>query len=164
MNSVEIKAPTRLPDPFGSDVELYNADVAIFLAGSIENGFAQDWQKEFVARYPKGVLFFNPRRDDWDATWDHNSDQFNEQVNWEFDMLDDSDIIVMYFDPNTKSPIGLLELALHASQRKLIVCCPDGYWRQGNVRVVCERYNIPFFTNKEDWYAYIDKNLVPSYV
>jgi hypothetical protein len=79
-------------------------------------------------------------------------------------MLDDSDIIVMYFDPNTKSPISLLELGLHANEQKLIVCCPDGYWRQGNVRVVCERYNIPFFTNKEDWYAYIDKNLVPSYV
>jgi hypothetical protein len=164
MNSIQIKPPHKHPVFDLNDL----FQVSIFLAGSIglpdSGGSAQDWQKEFVARYPKGVLFFNPRRDDWDATWDHNSDQFNEQVNWELDMLDDSDIIAMYFDPNTKSPISLLELGLYASQRKLIVCCPDGYWRQGNVRVVCERYNIPFFTNKEDWYAYIDKNLVPSYV
>ena len=26
---------------------------------------------------------------------------------------------------------------------RLIVCCPDGFWRQGNVDIVCVRYGIP---------------------
>lgn len=48
----------------------------------------------------------------------------------------------MYFDPNTKSPISLLELGLHAREQKLIVLCPEGFWRKGNVDVVCEYYGI----------------------
>jgi hypothetical protein len=25
---------------------------------------------------------------------------------------------------------------------KAIVCCPEGYWRKGNVDVICQRYGI----------------------
>ncbi len=48
----------------------------------------------------------------------------------------------MYFDPNTKSPISLLELGLYAASDKLTVCCPEGFWRKGNVDIVCERYGV----------------------
>jgi hypothetical protein len=46
------------------------------------------------------------------------------------------------FDPNTKSPVSLLELGLHAKERKLIVYCPEGFWRKGNVDIVCEAYKV----------------------
>jgi hypothetical protein len=65
----------------------------------------------------------------------------------------------MYFDPNTKSPISLLELGLFASSKKLIVCCPDGFWRKGNVRIVCELYNIPLFNDYDQWMAAIQEKL-----
>ena len=48
----------------------------------------------------------------------------------------------MYFDPNTKSPVSLLELGLYAHTGKLRVCCPDGFWRKGNVDVICARFGI----------------------
>jgi hypothetical protein len=64
--------------------------------------------------------------------------------------LEDCDIIFMYFDPGTKSPISLLELGLHASSGKMIVVCPDGFWRKGNVEIVCTRFNIPLFNTLED--------------
>jgi hypothetical protein len=48
----------------------------------------------------------------------------------------------MYFDKDTKSPITLLELGLFARGGTIIVCCPEGYWRKGNVDVVCEKYDI----------------------
>ena len=50
----------------------------------------------------------------------------------------------MYFDPKTKSPITLLELGIFGIMKPnyLIVCCPKGYWRKGNVDIVCERYGI----------------------
>jgi hypothetical protein len=48
----------------------------------------------------------------------------------------------MYFDPNTQSPISLLELGLHARDGKLIVLCPEGFWRKGNVDIVCEKYGV----------------------
>jgi hypothetical protein len=56
----------------------------------------------------------------------------------------------MYFDPSTKSPISLLELGLFARSGKIKVICPDGFWRKGNVEVVCNYYNIPFYNNLKD--------------
>lgn len=56
----------------------------------------------------------------------------------------------MYLDPNTKSPISLLELGLHANSKKLWVVCPDGFWRKGNVEVVCSLYDIPLFNSLDE--------------
>ena len=122
-------------------------------------GSAEPWQEQVVKRFNENVVFYNPRRDNWDSSWTHDSPEFNEQVNWELDFLENTDIILMYFDPNTKSPISLLELGLFARQGKLIVCCPDGFWRQGNVRIVCERFGVPFFTDKEEWLDYFEGTL-----
>jgi hypothetical protein len=152
MKSIHIKAPDNRS--FDDDNR-----VTVFLAGSIEMGSAVNWQQTIVDAFPENVVFFNPRRDDWDSTWDHNSDKFNEQVNWELDRLAEADIILLYFDPSTKSPISLLELGLYARSGKLMVCCPDGFWRQGNVRVVCERYNVPYFTDKDSWMKAIKSEL-----
>ena len=49
----------------------------------------------------------------------------------------------MYFAPETKAPITLLELGLFARTGKAVVCCPEGFWRKGNVDVVCRMYDIP---------------------
>jgi hypothetical protein len=50
-------------------------------------------------------------------------------------------IIIMYFDPNTKSPISLLELGLNAREQKLVVLCPEVV-EKDNVDVTCEYYSI----------------------
>lgn len=116
----------------------------VFLAGSIEMGKAEDWQKMIVEGMVNDpVIFYNPRRDDWNTTWEQSIDNehFNQQVTWELDALDDADIIVMYFDPNTQSPISLLELGLYKDSN-MIVLCPEGFWRKGNVDIVCKRYGI----------------------
>ena len=71
--------------------------------------------------------------------------EFRYQVTWEMNMLECSDIIFLYFSPETKSPISLLELGLHADSGRMIVCCPDGFWRKGNVEIVCARHGIPLY-------------------
>lgn len=117
----------------------------IFLAGSIEMGTAINWQTQIIKSLEDyDCTIFNPRRDDWDSSWEQKKDnpKFSEQVNWELNSLDHSDIILMYFDPNTKSPISLLELGLYIRCDHLIVCCPEGYWRKGNVDIVCEKYHV----------------------
>ena len=123
---------------------------AIFLAGSIEMGAAEDWQTklpEQIYAEHNHVVFYNPRRDEWDSSWkqEQSNPQFNYQVNWEMNKLDQSDIIFMYFSPETKSPISLLELGAYGHTEKMIVCCPDGFWRKGNVEIFCTRHNIPLF-------------------
>lgn len=117
---------------------------SVFLAGSIEMGNAEDWQSEVIAKFPDGVTFLNPRRDDWDSSWEQTIENpnFREQVEWELENLDLADVIFLYYAPATKSPISLLELGLFADSGKMIVCCPEGFWRKGNVDIVCKRHGI----------------------
>lgn len=135
--AIEVQAPNEVV----LDTEYTN----VFLAGSIEMGVAEHWQKRVIdALSDKPIRFLNPRRDDWDSSWsqDIHNDEFVEQVVWELTSLEQSHLVIMYFDPNTESPISLLELGLHAREQKLIVLCPEGFWRKGNVDVVCEYYGI----------------------
>jgi hypothetical protein len=133
-----IKSPNTVP---ASPGKYY-----VFLAGSIEMGKAENWQetieKAFASR--EDIVLLNPRRDDWDASWEQKKSnaQFAEQVNWELSAMEQANLIVMYFSPGSMSPVTLLELGLHARSNKLLVCCPDGFWRKGNVDIVCERYGI----------------------
>ena len=141
-----IKAPHALPKKVFKSFRI----PSVFLAGSIEMGKAVDWQTYLSNELSEeNVLILSPRRDDWDSSWEQKIEnpQFKEQVEWELNALDYADIIVMYFDPLTKSPISLLELGLYADTGKLIVCCPEGFWRKGNVDIVCQKYNIPIVTN-----------------
>ena len=73
---------------------------------------------------------------------------FRTQVEWELHAQDIADLRVYYFDPETKSPITLLELGLYAT-KPCVVYCPEGYFRKGNVDIVCKKYGIPVFDDKE---------------
>jgi Nucleoside 2-deoxyribosyltransferase like len=126
---------------------------SIFLAGSIEMGAAIDWQSAITSALSHlPVTIFNPRRDDWDNSWtqDIGDAQFKEQVDWEMDHLNKSDVIALFLQPGTYSPISLLELGMHAADGKMVVCCPTGYWRRGNVQIVCHRYGIPLVETREE--------------
>lgn len=149
-------APPALPD--GARV--------VFLAGSIEQGAATDWQSALVTALDaalgngptrpaaRPIVALNPRRDEWDASWRQSIDEprFRAQVEWELDGLDRADVIAMWLAPDTRAPITLLELGLCARGGKLVVGCPDGYWRKGNVEIVCARFGIPLVG---DWAAFV---------
>jgi hypothetical protein len=124
--------------------------VTVFLAGSIEMGVAEDWQTKIANDLEDlPATLFNPRRDAWDPTWEQsiNNPEFRYQVTWEMNMMELADIIFLYLLPETKSPISLLELGKHADSGKMIVCCPDGFWRKGNVEIVCARHGIPLYND-----------------
>jgi Nucleoside 2-deoxyribosyltransferase like len=152
---IEIKPPGKLE---------YEQNQTVFLAGSIEMGTAVDWQatvRDAMSDYD--IVILNPRRDDWDRTWIQSIDnpKFKEQVDWELDAIDVADIVVFYFDPNTKSPITLLELGLcAASGVETIVCCPDGYWRKGNVEIVCKRFGMPLVATLDELVYRLRRELV----
>lgn len=116
-------------------------------------GAAVDWQSKVTEELLEfDVDIYNPRRVDWDSSWEQSIDnpQFNAQVNWELDQLEAADIIFMYFDPNTKSPISLLELGMFAKTKRMIVVCPPGFWRRGNVEVVCRREGVAMYDTLDD--------------
>jgi len=130
----------------------------IFLSGSIEQGKAIDWQDQVVkSLQAEDIIILNPRRKNWNSSLEQNinNPQFKEQVEWELKALEYADIILVYFDKNTKSPITLLELGLYAKSGKIVVCCPKGFWRKGNVDILCARYNIPQVLNLKKLCKYI---------
>lgn len=140
-----IKAPGDLPNDPGP--------IVIFLAGSIEMGKAEDWQTRTQKELePYLGTILNPRRDDWDSSWKQtvSDPQFSTQVRWEQDGLDYADIIFMYFDPKTQSPITLLEFGQYYDSEKIIVCCPQGFWRRGNLEVLCKDNKVPLFEDFEE--------------
>lgn len=124
---------------------------SVFLAGSIEMGVAEDWQTALTEIFKdEDVTLLNPRRDDWDSSWEQteNNPEFNHQVNWELTHLTECDIAFFNILPDTKSPITLMELGVCAAiHQNVIVCCPTGFWRKGNVDVICSRAGIPVFEN-----------------
>lgn len=121
---------------------------SVFLAGSIEMGVAVDWQADLGLYFlEKGWDVFNPRRDDWDSSWiqSYENPNFFQQVSWELNALEVCTMIVMNFVPDTISPISLLELGRYATSGKMHVVCPHGYFRKGNVEVICDRDKIPLY-------------------
>lgn len=91
----------------------------------------------------------------------HNP-QFREQVEWELDAQERATVIAMYFDSQTQAPITLLELGLFARSGKVIVCCPPGYWRRGNVEIVCARHHLPMVDDLPGLIAAARERLRPA--
>ena len=137
--AIQLKPPLAIPSGIWHTV---------FLGGSIEMGDAPMWQPT-VAEWllAAGWNVLNPRRDDWNSSWTQSADnpEFANQVNWELSALERANFSLMYFAPGTKSPISLLEMGLFGRQKRMFVVCPDGFYRKGNVDIVCRRYKIEQF-------------------
>jgi hypothetical protein len=61
--------------------------------------------------------------------------------------LDSSDLVLMHFEETSKSPISLMELGYLGKSRRIIVSCPTGFYRRGNVEIFCTRNRIPLHDN-----------------
>ena len=142
---------------------------SVFMAGSIDLGKSVDWQSALSASLADcpGTLL-NPRRTEWDASWRGEADfaPFREQVEWELAAMEAADRIAFYFAPDSQAPVTLMELGLAARTGKAVVCCPAGYWRKGNVDVVCAKYGVPTVSSLEALAqflrAYVDQARVAS--
>lgn len=137
----------------------------VFLAGSIDMGSAENWQKGYTYFFNElGIGVFNPRRDDWDSSWEQTPEnaQFYQQVSWELDAMSTANFVVVRFASNSHSPITLLELGIlaerfAAKETSLYVVCPDDYWRSGNVNMVCIKYDIPLFKSDNDFFNFVKR-------
>ena len=128
--------------------------VKIFLAGSIEMGKAEDWQSKLIKRIQdanleQDIIVYSPRRDNWDSSWKQSEDnpQFFDQVTWELTNLVNADIAFFWFDPNTLSPISMLEFGMMSTSERshVVVYCPKEFWRKGNIDVTAK-----FFRNRNN--------------
>lgn len=153
---IHIKAP---------DNHTVFAGLRLFLGGSIEMGRAENWQEKTVAHLEKkdynNLIVLNPRRDDWDSSWDQSpvpGTKFYEQVTWELAAQEKSQILCYYFAKDTLSPITLLELGLFGfrKDKKVVVYVDDDYQRRGNVIVTCDMYGLMWSNNLDDFLTDIE--------
>jgi hypothetical protein len=143
------------------NIALENADVKVFLAGSMD----RNWQDELMEKYDKvlansftkTIAFINPRRRDWDASWNesYKDANFYQQVKWELSCMEQADYVVVNITADSKAPISLLELGIQAKSGKLLVRCEDGFWKKGNVDIVCEQYGIKQFSTIDDIVSFL---------
>jgi hypothetical protein len=125
----------------------------VFLAGAIDMGQAEDWQTKVTKSLEDlDVLILNPRRDDWDSSWkqEKTDPQFSEQVNWEQDGIEAADLILVVFTKDSKAPITFLELGMNMKSNKVLVFCPDGFYRKGNVDICCDRNEVPVYEDLDE--------------
>lgn len=154
----------HLKPPEG-DITRHDRHFKLFLAGTIDMGNSVDWQDEVASRYTdiEDVAIFNPRRDNWSdgPEWvqDISNPIFCGQVEWELAALRESDCILMNLLPDSKSVVSMLELGLFAASNKMIVVCPEGFWRRGNVQIVCDQYDIGLYNTLEEALARVDKRI-----
>lgn len=131
---------------------LESKSVSVFLGGSIEMGKATRWQDAVVEKLSNhNVDIYNPRRDDWDASWtqEYNNENFRKQVEWEVRNIQDADIVFMRLEADTISPISLFELGLIVkNHNRIVVSVPKGYFRYGNIEVYSKIFG---FTLIEDF-------------
>jgi hypothetical protein len=134
-------------------------EYSVFLAGTIDMGQAEDWQKKVEqALADQDICILNPRRDDWDASWEQSIEnpEFVEQVTWELSAQEHASFILFVFGSTdeaakkAKAPITFLELGHFATKKDCMVCCPDPFYRKGNVDIFCKRYGIPLYENMEE--------------
>lgn len=136
---------------------------SVFLAGTTSRTDGPDWRdtlSDAVSHFP--VTIFNPLRPDWDSSWreDVTFGPFREQVEWELDMQELADVVVVYFGPATDAPISLLELGLCARSGKAVVACHREYRKRGNVQILCKRFGIEFLDGEDEIAPAVTRRLV----
>ena len=134
----------------------------IFLAGTIDMGNSENWQKRIANELTNyNVEIANPRRDDFDWTGAPIMDNplFVEQVDWEYRHLMLSDLVLFYFADGSESRITLMELGLMAPQRKIIVKCSDKFNRQGNVEFMTKMHGGVFTTSDNQFLEAVKHSL-----
>lgn len=140
-------------------------DFVVFLAGTIDMGDSVDWQAKLTEELKgEDIMILNPRRDDWDSSWEQSirDENFVGQVDWELTGQEHADLVVFYFADGSKSPITMLELGLAVGQNKpAIVYCTDEFYRKGNVDVVCDRHGIPVAETWDEFVGFIREAVRP---
>ncbi|KAI9897864.1 hypothetical protein N3K66_007720 [Trichothecium roseum] len=127
----------------------------VFLAGTTNNVPGEaDWREKLAASLADvPVALFNPHRADWDGSWSESVcfPPYREQLTWEMEKQERADVIAFHFHPQTQAAVSLLELGLCARVAgKAVVCCPSGYWKRGNVQMVCEIFGVQMVDSAEE--------------
>lgn len=111
----------------------------IFLAGSICNGDAPDWQNDVASYIEKSwteedITVYNPRREG-----EFLPEMESEHAAWTMSMISLADYILLHLTGESGSPISTLELGMFIDDTRLFLSISDDYVRK---EVVQYHYNM----------------------
>ncbi|CAM1343711.1 nucleoside 2-deoxyribosyltransferase domain-containing protein [Tenacibaculum amylolyticum] len=118
-----------------------------FLAGSMNLQKEVSWRDKIMKEISGNVLFLDPTNKNHDSLSDK---EMKAHIEWELEAMELADTIILNFLPNAMSPISLVELGLHAKSGKLIVVCPDEFYKSRYVHILCKKYKIPIYKTFEN--------------
>jgi hypothetical protein len=134
---IEIQAPNE-----------YNyTGTKIFLGGSLS--LLGDWRADFIDDLSDtNYIFLNPRRDDVDTfDWDSPSEVLNNLIRWVNDDIQDTDIIVLYFQESVNSPVSILDLADLMKYKNVYVGADENFWKRSLINTAEIEFNFPLYDN-----------------
>lgn len=111
------------------------------MAGGITG--CKDWQNDAISQLSSlPICIFNPRRHTFDPkSFSLDRCDPEEQITWEFEMLNRASVIVFYFPEESVCPIALYELgrfnalAVNLPRQKIFVGTHPGYPRRKDVEI-----------------------------
>lgn len=151
------RSTLHTPD-FNSDTYQFNQK--LFLAGSIEQGKAYDWQEQVIKEFENyDISIFNPRRRKWNAELEQSftNETFREQVVWEQNEMLQATHVLMYLVAGTMSPISQFEFGQLTMMPNIdtVIVCPKAFWRRGNYEVYSALFGIPRYETLEEGIAHL---------
>lgn len=144
-------------------------DITIFLAGGITNCW--EWQDKAIELLNEknldNLVIFNPRRKDFPIN-DPNAAE--EQIKWEFNMLEQCDIFSMYFCAGeSDQPICMYELGRNICrmqmrfptnlEMRLAITVEKGYKRETDIRVQTSLATLGFVVDYENYNKNIEDHV-----
>ena len=117
--------------------EIYSVEnqnnIKLFLAGGIQN--CPDWQSEMVDMlgHVNDLTIYNPRRPNFPID---NPKATEEQITWEYNHLNNADLISFWFSKGSLNPIVLFELGKFIeTDKKIFIGMDPEYQRKQDVEI-----------------------------
>lgn len=111
-----------------------NRNIKLFLAGGITN--CPDWQSEVISDLSDvaNLTIYNPRRKYFPINDPKSSE---EQITWEYEHLQNADIIIFWFSRGSLNPIVLYELGKwgNSTNEQIIIGIDPEYERANDVKI-----------------------------
>lgn len=93
--------------------------------------------------------------------------EMGKAIDWQAETVErlrNKDIIILnprrlQWDASWKQRLENDMLGLCARKKNVFVHCPEDYWRELNVELVCQRYHLPFFKDFETLLEALSKKI-----
>jgi hypothetical protein len=138
--------------------------IKIYLGGTVDFGSQEnDWQGKFMQGMInltdpyKGlimfknanIIFLNPKiYPTSNAAPALDNPEFVQQMQWRLQMQDMADVVFLNLLMKSKSYVPILEFGSLVQSNKLIVRASENYLLYPQIRLYCEKFNIPLLTGK----------------